>query len=119
MAVPRVIGYTIGMSLKSKIETLLQTDLRPSVVEVENESHRHNVPKGSETHFKVTVVSEAFGAKSLVDRHRLIYQTLKEPMQNGVHALAIHAFTPDEWEKQGKAAASPLCLGGESERKKS
>ena len=27
-------------------------------------------------------------------------------------AASIGAFTPDEWEKKGKAFASPACLGG-------
>ena len=72
----------------------------------------HNVPEGSESHFKVTVVSGEFKEKRLIARHRLINQTLADEL-NTIHALAIHTLTPDEYfAKAGKVADSPECLGG-------
>ena len=51
---------------------------------------------GTMDHLKVTVVSEAFQGKNLLDRHRLIYQSLDVPMKDGrIHALEIKADTPD------------------------
>ena len=35
-------------------------------MEVMNESYMHNVPKGSETHFKVVVVSPKFEGQPLI-----------------------------------------------------
>lgn len=85
----------------------------PVHLEVRNESFRHNVPKDSESHFKVVVVSEAFRGKSLVVRHRMINTGLQEQLAGPVHALAIHAMTPEEWfEKGGEVSGSPECLGG-------
>lgn len=49
----------------------------------------HSVPKGSETHFKVVVVSDQFKDKTLLDRHRAVNQLLDEELKSGVHALSI------------------------------
>lgn len=102
------------MSTQETIERKLATgidDLRH--LEVINESDRHNVPPGSESHFKVVLVSEAFDAVGLLDRHRLVNGLLTEELGGGVHALAIHAYTPDEWQaRTGGAPMSPPCLGG-------
>ncbi|MGI9323235.1 MAG: BolA family protein [Pseudomonadales bacterium] len=43
-----------------------------------NESGNHNVPPGSESHFKLVLVSSEFDGKPLVQRHRLVNQTPKE-----------------------------------------
>lgn len=40
--------------------------LAPTHLEIINESFMHNVPPGSETHFKVLVVSEAFDGLPLI-----------------------------------------------------
>ncbi|KAG0411863.1 hypothetical protein HPB47_011001, partial [Ixodes persulcatus] len=52
--------------VQRRIEEKLSKALNPTELSVENESHMHNVPKGSETHFRVTVVSASFEGKSLV-----------------------------------------------------
>lgn len=50
---------------------------------------------GTLDHFSIRVVSDVFKDKSLLDRHRLIYDALREPMQDGrIHALEIKAETP-------------------------
>lgn len=73
----------------------------------------HSVPPGSETHFKVLVVSDAFEGLGLVDRHRRIHAILADELKGGVHALAIRALTPAQWEKEAPGAfQSPPCLGG-------
>ena len=52
---------------------------------------------GTMDHFIVRVVSAAFKDKSLLDRHRLVYQALTEPMSDGrIHALEIQAQTKEE-----------------------
>ncbi|MGB1311373.1 MAG: BolA family protein [Leucothrix sp.] len=100
------------MTIKSIIEQKLEQTFSPAFLEVVNESYMHNVPEGSESHFKVTVVSVEFADKRLIARHRLINQTLADEL-NTIHALAIHTLTPDEYfAKAGKVADSPECLGG-------
>jgi BolA family transcriptional regulator, general stress-responsive regulator len=101
------------MTTKNIIEDKLNQQFSPNFLSVDNESHMHNVPAGSESHFKVVVVSDEFNDKRLVQRHRLINQCLAEELKNGIHALAIHTFTDKEWtDKQDKEMQSPQCAGG-------
>lgn len=101
------------MVLQRRIEEKLRERLAPKALVVENESRRHNVPHGSETHFKVTVVSSAFEGMGRVDRHRLVHDTLAEELKGGVHALTITPRTPGEWAADPRVDTSPPCLGGE------
>lgn len=101
------------MDLQATIEEKLRTAFSPEVLDVQNESASHNVPKGSQTHFKVTVVSKAFEGKLPVVRHQLVYKALAEEMKPGkIHALAITSRTPSEWAASPEANVSPPCLGG-------
>jgi stress-induced morphogen len=102
------------VTIQQHIETKLQDLLEPSHLEVINESYMHSVPKGSETHFKVVVVSARFDGLSAVKRHQLVYGALSEEMnaKPGIHALAITSRTPAEWETRPEANASPKCHGG-------
>ena len=101
------------MTIQANIEEKITQTLQPQHLEVVNESHMHNVPPDSESHFKVTVVSNEFDGKMLVARHRLLNQLLKEELEGPVHALSLHTLTPTEWEeKHGEIRKSPPCLGG-------
>ncbi|KZV29116.1 sufE-like protein, chloroplastic-like [Dorcoceras hygrometricum] len=87
------------------IKEMLEKELRPLELEVEDISYQHAGHSGfrgsdAETHFNVKVVSEEFEGKSLVKRHRLIYSLLQEELQGGLHALSIAAKTPAEVGEQ-------------------
>ncbi|MBU2884698.1 BolA/IbaG family iron-sulfur metabolism protein [Gilvimarinus agarilyticus] len=97
--------------VQTQIEADLQQHFAPAVLQVENESHMHSVPPNSETHFKITLVSEAFAGKRPVQRHQAVYAVLAEQMAGPVHALALHTFTPEEWQN-AQVPDSPNCLGG-------
>lgn len=102
------------MKTQTSITEKIQQAISPDVLQVENESHMHNVPANSETHFKVTVVSKAFEGKRLLQRHRLLNGLLREELEGPVHALALHTYTQDEWQKKnGQAPDSPNCMGGD------
>ena len=98
--------------IKDEINAALQVAFAPQTLLVENESFRHNVPEGSETHFKVTLVSEAFSGQRSVKRHQSVYAVLKEWLAGPVHALALHTYTPDEWDHVAAVPTSPDCRGG-------
>jgi BolA protein len=101
------------MSRQNTIEERLRNTLNPLHMQVVDESHMHSVPEGAQSHFKLIVVSENFANKKLLARHREINSLLKDEFSSGLHALSIHAWTPDEWyEKGGKAPESPECMGG-------
>jgi BolA protein len=100
-----------------RIKQQLIESFFPIHIEVIDESHSHNVPEGSESHFKVTVVSEQFTGKPLIKRHREINTALKQEFDQGIHALALHTMTPEEWfAKGGASPESPPCLGGSASK---
>jgi BolA protein len=100
------------MSIQANIEDKLASEYDADFLQVENESHLHNVAPGSESHFKVTIVSNAFKDQMLIKRHRMVNSTLQHEMQQ-IHALALHTLTPEEWQaRAGKVADSPKCRGG-------
>lgn len=101
------------MDRQSIIEQKIRDALTPVHLEVLDESHQHNVPEGSQSHFKLVVVSDQFEGMSLINRHRQINTVLKQEFDHGLHALALHTMTPEEWfNKGGNIPATPECLGG-------
>jgi len=90
----------------------LQAALPLVHLEVINESNQHGVPPGSETHFKLVLVSPAFAGVRAVARHQKVYGLLSDEMPKGLHALALHTYTPEEWEASGVVPSCPNCLGG-------
>ena len=102
------------MSMREEIESRLLEHLQPERMQLENESHKHSVPKGSETHWNLIIVSRAFDGKSPVARHRQVYAALGEPLKKGVHALTLKALTPEEWDAAGGEVTNPApkCRGG-------
>eukprot|EP00545_Synedropsis_sp_CCMP1620_P001885 CAMPEP_0119003612 /NCGR_PEP_ID=MMETSP1176-20130426/667_1 /TAXON_ID=265551 /ORGANISM="Synedropsis recta cf, Strain CCMP1620" /LENGTH=118 /DNA_ID=CAMNT_0006955229 /DNA_START=103 /DNA_END=459 /DNA_ORIENTATION=+ len=103
----------------ASIESKLTEQLQPLHLQVLNESHMHNVPANSETHFKVVIVSDAFDAelKTPLQRHRKVNDILADELQGPVHALSIVAKTPKQWkvmqEKETIIEPSPSCRGGD------
>lgn len=101
------------MTVQSVIEQKLADEFEPFLMEVINESYQHNVPAGSESHFKVVLVTSAFNDMRMVARHQLVYGVLDQEMKGQVHALALHTYTQTEWlESQQAAPDSPECRGG-------
>ncbi len=100
------------MSVQHRIESTLAEALQPEHLEVHNESHMHSVPPDSETHFKVVIVSHALDGVRKVARHQKVYGLLAEELAGPVHALALHTYTPAEWQVLNRAPDSPDCLGG-------
>ena len=104
------------MSVQARIEEKLARAMPLQHLEVVNESGNHNVPPGSESHFKVVLVSEVFEGQKLIARHRAVNQALQEELAQHIHALAIHTYTAEEWRsRKGAAPMSPPCLGGGGE----
>lgn len=101
------------MSIQNVVENILNQELEPQYIEVINESYMHNVPAGSESHFKVIIVCDVFESKRLLARHRIINNLLKVELENDIHALALHTYTPSEWQRLSDGAPnSPACRGG-------
>ena len=94
--------------IENQIMEIINDKLSPSVLNIINESFMHNVPTGSESHFKLIIVSEVFKDLTNVKRHQLIYRTLNEIMDE-IHALSIHAFDEKEYNANPVVIDSPNC----------
>ena len=101
------------MNVAETLRERVQTSLSPEWLELDNESDQHSGPPGRESHFRLVVVSDAFEGLSRVRRHQQIYALFADLMPSPIHALALHTFTPGEWQQRGgQAADSPDCRGG-------
>ena len=86
-----------------QIKKLLNEALKPDRIEIIDNSAAHAGHSGAQSgggHYHVTIVSDAFEGKSLVQRHQLIYQALGDMMKQQIHALSINALTPIEYTKE-------------------
>ncbi|MET4599995.1 BolA family protein [Stenotrophomonas sp. 2694] len=82
-----------------QIRDALQHALAPSVLEIEDDSHRHAGHAGARDgrgHFNLHVVSERFAGMAPLARHRAVYAALGTLMETDIHALSIRAHTPSE-----------------------
>lgn len=79
------------------LEARLREVLSPTQLEVIDESHQHAGHAGANgtgfgTHFRVRVASPLFDGKPRVARHRLVYDSLHDFIDQGLHALAIEVL---------------------------
>lgn len=102
------------MSVAAVIEEKLRSAFSPLHLDVINESNNHSVPPGSESHFKVTIVSNNFEGERLIKRHRAVNSVLSEELAGKIHALAMHTYTEKEWHDfyADNTPDSPKCAGG-------
>ncbi len=86
--------------ISDKITEKIVNCLAPVHFELVDESDRHRGHAGhdgrGESHFRMLVISHEFSGKSRAERHRMVYEALKDLMGNRIHALSISARTPDE-----------------------
>nr|WP_315463892.1 BolA family protein [uncultured Rhodoferax sp.] len=78
------------------LEQRLRERLQPARLEVIDESYQHAGHVGAHssgvgTHFRVKIASPLFTGVSRVARHRLVYDSLQDFIDQGLHALAIEA----------------------------
>jgi BolA family transcriptional regulator, general stress-responsive regulator len=101
------------MTRRARLHDALVDALVPAALEILDESDRHRGRAGTESHFKIVVVSDAFAGTTLVARHRSVHRVVADEFEAGLHALSIFAYTPAEWTARGEAIpSSPPCRGG-------
>ncbi len=105
-------NHTATTAVAQRIEATLRQALPCDYLELVNESHLHG--RGElDSHYKVTLVSEHFAGLSRIARHRLLNQLLATELAGPVHALALHLYSPSEWQRrQQSVPSSPQCRGG-------
>jgi stress-induced morphogen len=97
---------------EQRLRKLLKDRFPDAEISLENESSSHAVPPGSETHFKLLIISAEFASHSRIERSRMVQNLLQAEFGSGLHALSIRAITPDEANRgAGEGFVSPHCLG--------
>jgi acid stress-induced BolA-like protein IbaG/YrbA len=76
-----------------QVAQLIETGLGGSRAEVRSEDN---------VHFEAVVIAAAFAGKKPIQRHQMVYSTLGTAVGNEIHALALKAFTPDEYARQDR-----------------
>jgi BolA protein len=88
------------LSRAKRMETLLNAQFAPQSLLVEDQSAMHaghaGARPGGQTHYRLMLVSQAFAGLSRVERQRLVYQSLREEFDTGLHALSLDLKTPEE-----------------------
>ena len=98
--------------MQTVLERKLRLKFEPAFLEVLNESHMHGGP-ATDSHFRLTIVSSRFAGMSRVARHQEVYGLLAAELAGGIHALALHLYSPVEWgEREESIPRSPDCRGG-------
>jgi stress-induced morphogen len=98
-------------SRESRMRNILELRFPGAEFGLENESSQHAVPAGSETHFKLLIVSNDFSGLSRIDRSRLVQSLFSEEFKSGLHALSIRAITQEEAAGGAKDGfVSPACM---------
>lgn len=90
-------------NMEKNIRQKITSELMPTHLELEDESASHSghqMFQNPASHFRAVIVSDRFKDKSLVERHRMVYDLLKEELKGAIHALALKTFTPEEWGKK-------------------
>jgi BolA protein len=81
------------------IRERLTNSLQPTELDIIDESAKHAGHAGAASgggHFIVNIIASAFADKTLIQRHRLVYDAVDDIMHREIHALSIQAKTPDE-----------------------
>jgi BolA protein len=82
---------------EERLRQRLESRFAPALLVIEDESHLHAGHAGAaegHSHFRVTIVAEAFRGVSPVARHRLVYAAVDDLLKTDIHALAIDASPP-------------------------
>lgn len=97
------------MQRQALIEQRINATFSVDYLELLNESHNHRGGENAQTHFKCVLVSSDFVGKRAVQRHQMVYALVTDEMEKGLHALALHLYTPEEWSLIQQAPDSPAC----------
>lgn len=82
-------------SIRRQLEAAF--DLQELIIKDQSQLHiGHAGARDGRGHFDVTIVSPAFAGTSRLERHRMVYEVLRDLLETDIHALRIHAYTPQE-----------------------
>ena len=83
-----------------KIKSAIESQLNIHHIEIIDQSAQHAGHSGNTGggHYNAYIISDDFMDKSLIQRHRLVYDALGNMMQNEIHAFSMKTMTVDEFK---------------------
>ena len=91
------------MNRKAKITNILNEnfDLYSCLVSDVSESHKGHSGyiKGEETHFEIFIISNDFENKSILERHKMVNNFLKNEFVGSLHSITYKLMTVSESKK--------------------
>lgn len=86
------------MVTADQVISMIQAEMPDAKVQV-------NDLTGGGDHLEVTVVSEQFAGRTLVQQHQLVYKAVRSAMDSeAIHALALKTYTPETWANLSQSA---------------
>ncbi len=85
-------------STAEELDALLRQALSPQRLVLRDDSAAHAGHAGARegAHFAVWITSSRFAGLAPLARHRLVYAAAAPLLAGRIHALQIHALTPEE-----------------------
>ena len=83
-----------------RIEQILTERFSPLHLRLIDDSANHAGHAGATSgggHYKVTIVSESFEGRSLLERHRMVNEALAGLIGGAIHALGLKTLAPSQW----------------------
>jgi stress-induced morphogen len=75
------------------VEDLIKSGLQDADVFVEDMT-------GTRDHLAITVVSDAFKGKLLLEQHQILMDLLKEELKNRIHAVKLQTYTKERYSQK-------------------
>ena len=89
----------MNSSREERIRQCLRKTLDPQELLIKDQSQLHIGHEGAKDgkgHYDLLVVSRAFEGVNRVQRHRMVYDALRDLLESDIHALRISAYAPSE-----------------------
>lgn len=88
------------MNIKDTIENKLKEHIEVKYIDISDTTGQHvnhqNFDGGH--HLSAIIVSDDFASKTLLERHKIVYEALDTMIKNEIHAFSMKTYTQDEWK---------------------
>ena len=76
-----------------QVHEILSNNIENAEIHIEGDGYK----------YQAIIISDIFNGKNTLQRHKIIYALLKEPIAAGqLHALTLKTHTVEEWKQQSK-----------------
>ena len=98
-----------SMNIITQMKRKIHEALKPTLLDVLDESAMHGRVTDSPSHLRVLIVSDEFCGLNSIQRHQKVHQAIGMDLLGQIHAFSQQTYTLEEWRQEGKAAHSPPC----------